>query len=316
MAFIALWMFVVYFPLAHMVWGIDGFMNGVWNADAGDQGDRLRGRHRRPHVLGLVGADPLPDPRQAHRLRQDAVPAAQPGADAWSAPACSGSAGTASTPAARSPPTASPPTPSRPRRSPTAVAAFVWPALEWITRGKPSVLGFCSGAVAGLVVITPAAASSPPTARCIIGVLAGVVPFFACTKLKAMLRVRRRARHLRRPRRRRHARRARSPASSRRPTSTRTSTPTSSDIVGKTLWLEQLKAIGLTLVLAIVGTVVIATAIKRVIGLRASTEAEEAGLDDEDHGESGYHADEAGHGGLEEIEVPSLAPAPIAATTR
>ncbi len=37
-----------------------------------------------------------------------------------------------------------------------AVAATVWPALEWITRGKPTVLGFCSGAVAGLVVVTPA----------------------------------------------------------------------------------------------------------------------------------------------------------------
>src|SRR6185436_16844347 len=35
MAFIVLWMFVIYFPLAHMVWGIDGFMNGVWNANAG-----------------------------------------------------------------------------------------------------------------------------------------------------------------------------------------------------------------------------------------------------------------------------------------
>ena len=38
MAFIALWMLVVYFPLAHMVWGIDGYMNGVWNANAEDQG--------------------------------------------------------------------------------------------------------------------------------------------------------------------------------------------------------------------------------------------------------------------------------------
>ena len=37
--FVTLWMFVVYFPLAHMVWGVDGFMNGVWNADAEDQSD-------------------------------------------------------------------------------------------------------------------------------------------------------------------------------------------------------------------------------------------------------------------------------------
>src|SRR3569623_181518 len=38
----------------------------------------------------------------------------------------------------------------------TAVACFVWPVLEWIKGGKPSILGFCSGAVAGLVVVTPA----------------------------------------------------------------------------------------------------------------------------------------------------------------
>ena len=72
MLFIALWMFVVYFPLAHMVWGIDGLMNGVWNAERHDQGDRLRRRHRRAHVLRLVGAGALPDPRQAQGLRHSA----------------------------------------------------------------------------------------------------------------------------------------------------------------------------------------------------------------------------------------------------
>jgi hypothetical protein len=46
MAFILLWMFVVYFPLAHMVWGIDGFMNGVWNAKASIKGPRPRPRPR------------------------------------------------------------------------------------------------------------------------------------------------------------------------------------------------------------------------------------------------------------------------------
>ena len=56
MLFLTLWMFVVTSRMAHMVWGVDGFMNGVWNADANDQGDRLRGRHRRAHDLGLVGA--------------------------------------------------------------------------------------------------------------------------------------------------------------------------------------------------------------------------------------------------------------------
>ena len=78
--FVTLWMFVVYFPLAHMVWGIDGMMNGVWNPRRQDQGHRLRRRHGRAHVLRLVGADPLPDPGQAPRLRQRADAAAQHGA--------------------------------------------------------------------------------------------------------------------------------------------------------------------------------------------------------------------------------------------
>ena len=56
MLFILGWMLVVYFPLAHMVWGIDGMMNGVWNAKAEHQGHRLRRRHRGAHVVGLVGA--------------------------------------------------------------------------------------------------------------------------------------------------------------------------------------------------------------------------------------------------------------------
>jgi len=67
-----------------------------------------------------------------------------------------------------------------------AVAGFTWPLLEWITRGKPTVLGFCSGIVAGLVVITPAAGFVNASGAVLIGVLAGVVPFLACTKLKNM----------------------------------------------------------------------------------------------------------------------------------
>ena len=56
--------------------------------------------------------------------------------------------------------------------------------------------------------------------------------------------------------------------------------------MGKTLWIEQLKAIGLTLALSVVGTAVIAYIIKAVIGLRPDAETEEAGLDGSDHGEA------------------------------
>src|SRR5438445_10271920 len=69
----------------------------------------------------------------------------------------------------------------------TAVASFTWAMLEYALRGKPSVLGFCSGAVGGLVVITPACGYVDPTGAVIIGVAAGIVPVFACTTLKSWL---------------------------------------------------------------------------------------------------------------------------------
>jgi Amt family ammonium transporter len=60
-------------------------------------------------------------------------------------------------------------------------------------------------------------------------------------------------------------------------------------IVGHTLWLEQLKAIGLTLCLAVVGTFVLAYAVKALVGLRVSEDIETAGLDLAEHGEEAYH---------------------------
>jgi Amt family ammonium transporter len=60
------------------------------------------------------------------------------------------------------------------------------------------------------------------------------------------------------------------------------------DIVGQSLWIEQIKAIGLTLTLAIVGTTVIAYLVKGIIGLRPTAEVEHQGLDLAEHGETGY----------------------------
>jgi Amt family ammonium transporter len=154
-------------------------------------------------------------------------------------------------------------------------------------RGKPSVLGFCSGAVAGLVVITPGAGFVNANSAIIIGILAGLVPFIAVTKMKGWLGyddaldtfgV--------------HAVGgtlgafltgicATADVNANLLTNLK-------DIVGKTLWLEQLKAIGLTLVLSIVGTTIIAFVVKLIIGLRASPEVERQGLDLAEHGEEGY----------------------------
>jgi Amt family ammonium transporter len=185
----------------------------------------------------------------------------------------------------------------------TAVATTVWPVLEWITRGKPTVLGICSGAVAGLVVVTPAAGFVSPSGAVIIGVLAGVVPFLACTKLKGWLKY--------------------DDALDTfgvhgvggtlgalvtgflaTPAANANLSTNLAGIVGRTLWVEQLKAIGLTLALAVVGSAAIGLVLKKVLGLRPSVNDEEMGLDDADHGEQGYHGDEMGghvsHGELAE----------------
>jgi len=175
----------------------------------------------------------------------------------------------------------------------TAIACITWPALEWIARGKPTVLGFCSGAVAGLVVITPAAGFVTPSAAIVVGVLAGAVPYFFCTTVKnyfkyddaldtfgvhgvggtmgALL--------------------TGFFANAKVNPNLNTNL---SGIVGKSLWIEQLKAMGLTVLMAVVGTVVLAYIVKAVIGLRPESDDEEVGLDDIEHGEAGYHYDEAG----------------------
>lgn len=69
----------------------------------------------------------------------------------------------------------------------TAVAGLAWTLTEWIFKGKPSLLGVCSGIVAGLVAITPAAGFVGPKGALIICAVAGVVCFLSATKLKALL---------------------------------------------------------------------------------------------------------------------------------
>jgi Amt family ammonium transporter len=197
----------------------------------------------------------------------------------------------------------------------TAVAGTVWPAIEWVTRGKPTVLGFCSGAVGGLVVITPAAGFVTPTSAVIMGVLAAVVPYLACTKLKAMFKY--------------------DDALDTfgvhgvggtlgciltgifaTPKVNPNLNTNLQSIVGNTLWIEQLKAIGFTVVISVVGTVILAAIVKAVVGLRPDIEAEEAGLDYTDHGEAGYHHDEPGAHVEEPIASMSVPAAAAAAHSR
>src|SRR5262249_57686782 len=69
----------------------------------------------------------------------------------------------------------------------TAVAAFTWMLVEWAIRGKPTVIGICSGAVAGLVAIAPASGFVGPIGAMAIGVAAGVLCYWGVTGLKRML---------------------------------------------------------------------------------------------------------------------------------
>ena len=291
--FVTLWMVLVYFPLAHMVWGSNGFMNGVWNGDAvipaidfaGGTvvhmssgwsalilcmilGPRLGfGKEKMaPHsmVLCMVGTGMLW--------------VGWYGFNAGSAVAADGVAANAFMTTTLA----------------TAVAAFVWGMIEKIFRGHASILGFCSGAVAGLVVITPATGFVNSTGAVIIGVFAAVVPYIFVTKVKGMFGyddaldtfgV--------------HAVGGTMGAlltgflATASVNSNLTGAPAVKNglaglVTNGGLWIAQLKAIGLTLVLSIVGTLILAYIVKAVIGLRPTAEVESQGLDITEHGEEGY----------------------------
>ena len=312
MLFIVAWMFVVYFPLAHMVWGIDGLMNGVWNPKAGIKAIDFAGGtvvHMSSGwsalVLCLILGKRKGFGKRAflpHSLVLTVVGTGMLwvgwyGFNAGSALASDGIAANAFTATTLA----------------TGVAATVWPAIEWMVRRKPTVLGFCSGAVAGLVVITPAAGFVTPASAVFIGVLAGVVPYLACNKLKTFFDY--------------------DDALDTfgvhgvggtlgafvtgifaTPEANANLNTNLAGVVGRTLWLEQLKAMGLTVGLAVVATAVLALAIKAALGLRPSTDAEEQGLDGTDHGENGYHPEEGGYHDAEESGS-TRAPAPALANT-
>jgi Amt family ammonium transporter len=184
LVFMTLWMFVVYFPLAHMVWGVDGLMNGVWNAAAKIKAIDFAGGtvvHMSSGWSALIlclilgkrlgfGKEPMPP----HNMVLCMVGTGMLwvgwyGFNAGSAVAADVIAANAFTTTTLA----------------TAVASFVWPMAEWLLKGKPSVLGFCSGAVAGLVVITPACGFVTAGGAVLIGIAAGIVPFFFCFKVKS-----------------------------------------------------------------------------------------------------------------------------------
>jgi Amt family ammonium transporter len=286
LVFVALWMFAVYFPFAHMVWSTTGLMCGPLNKDAAIKAIDFAGGtvvHMTSGWSALVLCIILGkrkgfgrEPMTPHSMTLCMVGTGMlwvgwygfnAGA-ALGADAIASNAFTTTTLAA-------------------ATAGFVWPLIEWITRGKPSVLGFCSGIVAGLVVVTPACGFVTPTSAVLIGVLAGVVPYLACSFLKKMIGYDD----------------ALDTFGVHGVGGTLGAILTglmadekANSILGKGgmdllpgLMGNQLKAVALTIVWSVVATAIIAFIVKAVVGLRPTEEVEVNGLDLAEHGEEGYH---------------------------
>jgi Amt family ammonium transporter len=286
MVFSAIWMVIVYFPLCHMIWGVDGLMNGIGNPHATIKAIDFAGGmvvHMSSGWSALVlclilgkrvgfGKEIMPP----HSMVLCMVGTGMLwvgwyGFNAGSAVAAdmvSANAFVSTTLAA-------------------VVGLCTWGFLERVLRGKSSVLGMCSGAVAGLATITPASGFVTANGAVLIGLLAGITTFSACSKLKTRFGyddsldtfgV--------------HAVGGTLGVLLTGFLATTEANPNLStnlkNIVGHTLWLHQLAAIAVTLGLAVGGTVVIALAVKAVIGLRAAPDAERQGLDINEHGEEGY----------------------------
>ena len=306
--FVGVWMFVVYFPLAHMIWGVDGMMNGVSNPKAAIRAIDFAGGtvvHMSSGwsalILCLILGKRLGfgrEPMQPHSMVLCMVGTGMLwvgwyGFNAGSAVAADGIAANAFVATTLA----------------TAVASFTWPMAEYITRGKPSVLGFCSGAVAGLVVITPASGFVTSTGAVIIGVAAGLIPFFACWKIKAwfgyddaldtfgvhavggtlgafmtgLLASSSANPNL--------ANNLADVGNKLDAANAATQNGLADLVAHHRLWIEQLKAIGVTLCLAVIASTIIALLVRAIVGLRLSPEVETAGLDLAEHGEEGYHAE-------------------------
>ncbi len=183
--FIGLWAVLVYAPVAHWVWGADGFLSA---ANVDDKGNSLAWVkvldfaggtvvHINAGIAGLACAIMLgkrKDTGPAHNVVLTFIGAGLLwvgwfGFNAGSAVTANAQAGMA----------------MAVTQIATAMAGLAWMFTEWAIRGKPTVLGICSGAVAGLVAITPASGFVGPAGALAIGAIAGVLCYFGATSLKA-----------------------------------------------------------------------------------------------------------------------------------
>ena len=178
--FMGAWSLLVYSPIAHMVWSGDGGLMWDWGVLDFAGGTVV---HINAGIAGLVACLVLGKrkgyPQTAmmpHNLNFTVMGAAMLwvgwfGFNAGSAVAANGTAGMA----------------MAVTQIATATAALAWMFCEWLSHGKPSVLGIASGAVAGLVAITPASGTAGPMGAILIGAAAGVGCFIAAVKVKRAL---------------------------------------------------------------------------------------------------------------------------------
>jgi Amt family ammonium transporter len=183
--FSSLWLVIVYCPMAHMVWGVDGLFNW-WNANAKIPAFDFAGGtvvHISSGIAALVCAlvigkrKGFPErPFPPHSIVLSFIGACMlwVGWFGFNAGSALGAGGLAVLAFANT-------------QIATAAAAITWPLAEWIIRGKPTVLGAISGAVAGLVAITPACGFVTPASALVIGGIAGILCFCSVSYLKKML---------------------------------------------------------------------------------------------------------------------------------
>jgi ammonium transporter, Amt family len=286
--FTILWGLLVYCPLCHWVWGGGILQYGSKNAGlcGGGALDFAGGTvvHISSGVSALIcalvlgkrlgyGSEPMPP----HNLTYTAIGATMLwvgwfGFNAGSALNASGLAASAFCAT----------------HFAAAAGGLTWAAAEWITRGKPSILGTCSGVVAGLVCITPAAGFVTPMPALLMGMAVGIVCFLACTSLKHRFRyddsldafgVHGVGGTLGAILTGIFATRATGAFADGKPLGL---------LEGGSVLTAQLIAVAITWVLAIVATYVILKVLDAVMGLRVSRTAEIEGLDYSQHGEEGY----------------------------
>jgi Amt family ammonium transporter len=182
--FMSLWSIIVYSPVAHWVWAPTGWIgNGVFGLPGAADFAGGTVVHINAGIAGFVACLVMgkrvgygQENMAPYNLAYAVIGASLLwvgwfGFNAGSAVGANGRAGMAMTAT----------------QIATAAAALAWVFAEWAVKGKPSVLGAISGAVAGLVAITPACGFVLPGPSLIIGIAAGVICFWASTSLKHML---------------------------------------------------------------------------------------------------------------------------------